>query len=127
MAICDICRTLQRRPNEACSKCLDCDKFLCLDCVKQHSLTKVTAGHGLVDIEGQKDIDCKVSSVCNTVCTKNCLLAKCYFFRRIQPYNKPFTRECSQQLRNSFFVLSQLKQTQAKYCASTYNTLITIK
>ncbi|XP_070189848.1 serine-rich adhesin for platelets-like isoform X1 [Littorina saxatilis] len=57
---CEICHTVRARSNDACSKCLDCDKLLCRACVELHSTTKVTQGHSLIDLEGQKDIECKV-------------------------------------------------------------------
>ena len=57
---CEICLTVRPRSNDACSKCLDCDKLLCRACVDLHSTTKVTQDHSLIDLEGQKDIECKV-------------------------------------------------------------------
>ena len=60
---CEICLKEQRpRGSDACSKCLDCDKLLCRACVQLHSTTKVTHDHSLIDLEGQKDIECKVRS-----------------------------------------------------------------
>ncbi|KAL8582688.1 hypothetical protein ACOMHN_053282 [Nucella lapillus] len=56
---CEICHMVRPRSNDACSKCLDCDKFLCRACVELHSTTKVTQDHSLIDVEGQKDIECK--------------------------------------------------------------------
>ena len=55
---CEICPS-GVRGNNASSKCLDCSKLLCKSCVKLHSTTKVTQDHTLIDIEGQKDIECK--------------------------------------------------------------------
>ena len=57
---CEICLTVRPRSNDACSKCLDCDKLLCRACVDLHATTKVTQDHSLIDLEGQKDIECKV-------------------------------------------------------------------
>ncbi|XP_055954720.1 mucin-17-like [Patella vulgata] len=56
---CEICHTIRPRSNEACSKCLECNKFLCAGCVELHMTTKVTQKHSLIDIEGEKDIECK--------------------------------------------------------------------
>lgn len=56
---CDICKMVNRKHKEAQSKCLDCAKLLCKDCVSMHKETKVTAGHSLFDIEIEKDIECK--------------------------------------------------------------------
>ncbi|XP_067675990.1 uncharacterized protein [Haliotis asinina] len=56
---CEICHTVRPRRNEACSKCLDCSKLLCKNCVELHMTTKVTQKHSLIDIEGEKDIECK--------------------------------------------------------------------
>ncbi|ESO89292.1 hypothetical protein LOTGIDRAFT_106854, partial [Lottia gigantea] len=56
---CEICHTIRPRSNEACSKCLECNKLLCAGCVELHMTTKVTQKHSLIDIEGEKDIECK--------------------------------------------------------------------
>ncbi|KAL8624966.1 hypothetical protein ACOMHN_039853 [Nucella lapillus] len=62
---CEICHTVPARTgrssssSDACSKCLDCDKLLCHACVDLHCSTKVTQDHSLIDLEGQKDIECK--------------------------------------------------------------------
>ena len=56
---CDICKMIAQRHREAASKCLDCAKLLCTDCVKTHKETKVTSGHSIFDIEIEKDIECK--------------------------------------------------------------------
>lgn len=57
---CEICHTVRPRSNDACSKCLDCSKLLCKTCVDLHLTTKVTQHHSLIDVEGEKDIECKV-------------------------------------------------------------------
>lgn len=57
---CEICHTVRPRSNDACSKCLDCSKLLCKACVDLHLTTKVTQHHSLIDVEGEKDIECKV-------------------------------------------------------------------
>ena len=57
---CEICPgERQRANNYASHKCLDCAKLLCKACVALHSNTKVTQHHSLIDIEGEKDIECK--------------------------------------------------------------------
>ncbi len=38
---CDICKLVNRRHREAHSKCLDCVKLLCKNCVELHKSTKV--------------------------------------------------------------------------------------
>lgn len=39
--LCDMCKLVSRKHSEASSKCLDCNKTLCKDCVDQHLSTKV--------------------------------------------------------------------------------------
>lgn len=57
---CEICPSEKvRSKNAASHKCLDCAKLLCKSCVDLHMTTKVTQHHGLIDIEGEKDIECK--------------------------------------------------------------------
>lgn len=57
---CEICPGERvRNQNPASHKCLDCAKLLCKSCVNLHSTTKVTQHHSLIDIEGEKDIECK--------------------------------------------------------------------
>lgn len=55
---CEICPS-GVRGNNASSKCLDCSKLLCKNCVELHLTTKVTQDHTLIDVEGEKDIECK--------------------------------------------------------------------
>ncbi|GFN90103.1 E3 ubiquitin-protein ligase trim56 [Plakobranchus ocellatus] len=57
---CDICASVRGKSVDACSKCLDCTKLLCKACVDLHLGTKVTQHHSLIDLEGEKDIVCKV-------------------------------------------------------------------
>ncbi|GFS11404.1 E3 ubiquitin-protein ligase TRIM56 [Elysia marginata] len=59
---CDICASVRGRSVDACSKCLDCTKLLCKECVDLHLGTKVTQQHSIIDLEGEKDIVCKVHS-----------------------------------------------------------------
>lgn len=57
---CEICPGERARAhNRASHKCLDCAKLLCKPCVELHATTKVTQNHSLIDIEGEKDIECK--------------------------------------------------------------------
>ncbi|XP_074640957.1 E3 ubiquitin-protein ligase TRIM45-like isoform X2 [Tubulanus polymorphus] len=57
---CEICKlTSGKRHREAQSKCLDCNKLLCKQCVDLHKTTKVTKSHNVFDVEIEKDIDCK--------------------------------------------------------------------
>ncbi|XP_067680171.1 tripartite motif-containing protein 2-like isoform X1 [Haliotis asinina] len=56
---CDICKLVNRKHREATSKCLDCNKLLCKQCVDLHKETKVTKSHSLFDVEIEKDIECK--------------------------------------------------------------------
>lgn len=55
---CEICPS-GTRGNNASSKCLDCSKLLCKICVELHLTTKVTHDHTLIDVEGEKAIECK--------------------------------------------------------------------
>lgn len=57
---CDICKLVSRKHKEAKSKCLDCAKLLCENCVDMHKETKVTMNHSLFDVEIEKDIECHV-------------------------------------------------------------------
>ncbi|BFZ04663.1 hypothetical protein BsWGS_07702 [Bradybaena similaris] len=56
---CDICKLVSRKHKEAISKCIDCNKQLCKQCVDMHKETKVTQNHSLFDVEIEKDIECK--------------------------------------------------------------------
>ncbi|ELU12702.1 hypothetical protein CAPTEDRAFT_129838, partial [Capitella teleta] len=56
---CEICKPASGR-RLAISKCLDCSKLLCSNCVELHKKTKVTEKHSIFDIEVEKDIKCKV-------------------------------------------------------------------
>ena len=56
---CDICKLVNRKHREATSKCLDCAKLLCKQCVELHRDTKVTKNHSIFDVEIEKDIECK--------------------------------------------------------------------
>ncbi|XP_064629696.1 uncharacterized protein LOC135488786 [Lineus longissimus] len=56
---CDICSNYKKRTRDAVSKCLECSKFLCRNCVDLHKKTKVTKGHTIFDVEVEKNIMCK--------------------------------------------------------------------
>ncbi|XP_021352245.1 tripartite motif-containing protein 2-like isoform X8 [Mizuhopecten yessoensis] len=56
---CDICKLVNRKHREASSKCLDCNKLLCKNCVELHRETKVTKNHSIFDVDIEKDIECK--------------------------------------------------------------------
>lgn len=60
---CDICKMVSKKHREAISKCLDCAKLLCSNCVQMHRDTKVTSGHSIFDVEIEKDIECKEHQV----------------------------------------------------------------
>ena len=59
---CDFCKMVHRKHREAASKCLDCAKLLCKECVELHRETRVTGGHSIFDVEIEKDIECKEHS-----------------------------------------------------------------
>ncbi|VDP68084.1 unnamed protein product [Echinostoma caproni] len=44
---------------QATSKCLDCNKLLCADCVQRHRDTRVTKDHATFDLQSGRDIECK--------------------------------------------------------------------
>lgn len=50
--------TLSQTP-VASSKCLDCNKLLCAQCVQRHRNTRVTKDHATYDLHAGKDIECK--------------------------------------------------------------------
>ncbi|XP_013402623.1 E3 ubiquitin-protein ligase TRIM56 isoform X2 [Lingula anatina] len=56
---CDICKLVAKKHREASSKCLDCAKLLCKQCVEVHRETKVTKNHSIFDVEIEKDVECK--------------------------------------------------------------------
>ena len=57
--LCQICQQTQSK-NKASSKCIECVKLLCKQCVQTHKQTHVTKNHSLFDIESEKDVMCKV-------------------------------------------------------------------
>jgi len=77
---CDICKMVSHKHKEASSKCLDCIKLLCKDCVTTHKETKVTSNHNIFDVGIEKDIQCKehadevVRFYCETCDTCICVL-----------------------------------------------------
>jgi hypothetical protein len=58
-SFCDICKLISRKHKEAISKCIDCNKLLCKQCVDMHKETRVTQNHSLFNVEIEKDIECK--------------------------------------------------------------------
>ena len=61
--MCGICLPigmLNTDNRQAVSRCLDCSKLLCVNCVDLHKRTKVTKGHSIIDLEDEKNIECKV-------------------------------------------------------------------
>ncbi|KAK4469584.1 hypothetical protein MN116_007121 [Schistosoma mekongi] len=44
---------------KATSKCLDCNKLLCDECVQRHRNTKVTKDHATFELQSHSDIECK--------------------------------------------------------------------
>ncbi|XP_014675239.1 PREDICTED: E3 ubiquitin-protein ligase TRIM56-like [Priapulus caudatus] len=59
---CEICKMLQKKVTDAQSKCVDCNKMLCSECVDKHRRTAVTKSHSVYDIESEKEIECKTHS-----------------------------------------------------------------
>lgn len=62
MPSCQICQKSRTQfPRQtATAKCLECYKFLCEECVLMHRKTRVTRGHSLIEVGGEKDIECKI-------------------------------------------------------------------
>ncbi|VDP99960.1 unnamed protein product [Trichobilharzia regenti] len=44
---------------KATSKCLDCNKLLCDECVQRHRNTKVTKDHSTFELQSHSEIECK--------------------------------------------------------------------
>jgi len=57
---CEICKAVHDRDSEATSRCLECQKFLCRQCVQAHHTITVTRDHSIYELEIEKDILCKV-------------------------------------------------------------------
>lgn len=60
LPVCEICKLVHKKVTDAKSKCVDCSKMLCPDCVNKHRKTVVTKNHTMYDIESEKEIECKV-------------------------------------------------------------------
>ncbi|UJR13262.1 hypothetical protein I4U23_000282 [Adineta vaga] len=56
---CEMCKAVHDREREATSRCLECQKFLCRQCVQAHQTITVTRDHSIYELEIEKDILCK--------------------------------------------------------------------
>lgn len=52
-------KTNSNKDRRAVCKCLECNKMLCKGCVERHQGLKVTGAHCLIDVEAEKDVQCK--------------------------------------------------------------------
>jgi hypothetical protein len=59
---CEMCKAVHDRECEATSRCLECQKFLCRQCVQAHQTITVTRDHSIYELEIEKDILCKVTN-----------------------------------------------------------------
>ena len=57
---CEICKAVHDREREATSRCLECQKSLCRQCVQAHQTITITRDHSIYELEIEKDILCKV-------------------------------------------------------------------
>ena len=57
---CEICKAVHDREREATSRCLECQKFFCRQCVQAHQSINITRDHSIYELEIEKDILCKV-------------------------------------------------------------------
>jgi len=60
LPFCEVCKLVNKKVQEAKSKCIECNKLMCKSCVDKHIKTKITASHNMFDIDIEKDISCKV-------------------------------------------------------------------
>lgn len=60
LPFCEVCKLVNKKVQEAKSKCIECNKLMCKPCVDKHQKTKITATHNMFDIEIEKDIGCKI-------------------------------------------------------------------
>jgi len=60
LPFCEVCKLVNKKVQEAKSKCIECNKLMCKPCVEKHAKTKITATHNMFDIDIEKDIGCKV-------------------------------------------------------------------
>jgi len=60
LPFCEVCKLVNKKVQEAKSKCIECNKLMCKPCVDKHTKTKITASHNMFDIDIEKDIGCKV-------------------------------------------------------------------
>lgn len=61
LTYCEICKAVHDREREATSRCLECQKFLCRNCVHAHQNIPITRDHSIYELEIEKDILCKVN------------------------------------------------------------------
>lgn len=57
---CDICKIVNQKEREATSKCVECQKTMCRQCVQTHLSMKITMNHSMYELEIEKDIMCKL-------------------------------------------------------------------
>jgi len=60
LPFCEVCKLVNKKVQEAKSKCIECNKLMCKTCVDKHAQTKITASHNMFDIDIEKDIGCKI-------------------------------------------------------------------
>jgi len=65
LTYCEICKAVHDREREATSRCLECQKFLCRNCVHAHQNIPITRDHSIYELEIEKDILCKVNNPCS--------------------------------------------------------------
>lgn len=56
---CDICKCVNNKERDATSKCVECQKLMCRQCVQTHQQMKITQNHSIYELEIEKDIMCK--------------------------------------------------------------------
>lgn len=56
---CDICKIVNSKEKDATSKCVECQKLMCRQCVQTHQQMKITQNHSIYELEIEKDIMCK--------------------------------------------------------------------
>jgi len=57
--VCDICKIVHQKEKEATSKCVECQKLMCRNCVHQHQQMKISMNHSVFELDLEKDIMCK--------------------------------------------------------------------
>lgn len=56
---CDICKITNQKEKDASSKCVECQKLMCISCSQTHQQMKITMNHSIYELEIEKDIMCK--------------------------------------------------------------------